>query len=188
MRKLLYGWLAAAMLLGGCGGGGPGGGSGRELNLALDGRPGARHAGLYLALARGYDRALGVTLRTDREPADVRLVPLGELDPQEDVAVMAVLPGELYLAADRVILDERRDDVRAAVEALQRGYEETIVDPESAVAAMVDAEGLDRERLLERLGEISPRFRAGARDFGVLDADRLPRGAYDATLARPSDR
>jgi ABC-type nitrate/sulfonate/bicarbonate transport system substrate-binding protein len=179
--------LSLALVLTGCGGG-TGGGSGRDLNLALDAAPAARHAGIYLALARGYDRSVGTTLRLDREPPDLRIAGIGDLDPERRIAVMAVLPGELYLTTDRVILDERRDDVRAAVEALQRGYEETIVDPESAVAAMVDAEGLDRARLLEELDEVSPRFKAGARDFGVLDTAKLPKGAFDASLARPNER
>ena len=188
MRRLLSAILLLAALLAACGGGGSAGGTGRDLNLELDGAPAARHAGVYLAVSRGYDRALGVTLRIGREPAEIRLVPLAQLDPKRRVAVMAVLPGELYLAVDRFLLDERRDDVAAAVEALQRGYEETIADPESAVAALVEAEKLDRARLLGELDELAPRFRAGGRDFGVLDTGRLPEGAYDASLALPRER
>ena len=188
MRRILAALLPAAVLLLGCGGGGPAGGSGRDLNLSLDGPPAGRHAGIYLATARGYDRALGVTLRVGREPSDLRLVRVTDLAPEKNVAVMAILPGDLYVAVDQVILDERRDDVRAALEAIQRGYEETVVDPESAAGAMVDAEGLDRVALLQELDAIAPRFKAGGRDFGVLDPAGLPRGAFDTSLVRPSDR
>ena len=187
MRTFLFAVLPAVAMLAGCGGGGPGGGSGRDLNLALDGQPAARHAGVYLALARGYDQAVGVTLRLGREPVDIRLATTEELDREQRVAVMALLPGELYLATDRVTLDERRDDVRAAVEALQRGYEETIVDPESAVGAMVDAEGLERAPLLEELDRVAPRFKAGGRSFGMFDPAKLPPGTADP-LAVPKDR
>ena len=188
MRRILSALLPWALLLAACGGGGTGGGSGRELNLDLGGRPGAEHAGVYLAVARGYDRAVGVTLRLDDDPPDILLTGEDGLDRDKAVAVMAVLPGELYLAADRVILDERRDDVRAAVEALQRGYEETIVDPESAVGAIVEAGAGDRKALLAELDRISPRFKRGAREFGFVDASKLPPGTADPTLVRPSDR
>jgi ABC-type nitrate/sulfonate/bicarbonate transport system substrate-binding protein len=188
MRRFLSALLPAALLLAACGGGGTPGGSGRDLNLDLGGPPAAAHAGIHLAIARGYDRAVGVTLRLDREPPDLRLARVGELDPERAVAVMAVLPGELYLAADRVILDERRDDVRAAVEALQRGYEETIVDPESAVGAMVDAGAGERVALLADLEAIAPKFKRGAREFGFVDASKLPPGTADATLVAPSER
>ena len=188
MARILFALLPAAVVLAACGGGGPGGGSGRDLNLSLGARPSAEHAGIYLALARGYDRALGVTVRLERDPSDIRLVAIDQLDPQRNVAVMSVLPGSLYLAADRVILDERRDDVRAAVEALQRGYEETVLDPESAVGAMVEAEGVDRVRLLADLESVAPRFKAGREDFGLVDPRSLPPGTADESLARPSDR
>ena len=187
MRRFLSAVLPAVVLLAGCGGG-AGGGSGRDLNLALEAAPAAHHAGIYLAAARGYDRAVGVTLRIGGDPPDARLVGITQLDSQRNIAVMALLPGEFYLATDRVTLDERRDDVRAAVEALQRGYEEAIVDPESAVAAMADAEGLDRAQLLSDLDRIAPGFKRGGRDFGLLDAGELEPGTFDASLAVPSDR
>lgn len=187
MRRFLYAVLPAAMLLAACGGGGAGSGSGGDLDLALDGPPSGRHAGIYLAISRGYDRAVGVTLRIRDDRADVRLVPREDLDREARVAVMAILPGELYLATDRVTLDERREDVRAAVEAIQRGYEETIVDPESAVAAMVEEAQLDRAALLRDVDRVSPRFKAGGRDFGVFAASSLPPGVAEP-LAAPSDR
>src|SRR5688500_1873620 len=164
MLRILFAMLPAAALLAACGGSGQSGGSGGDLGLALDGQPHGRHAGIYLAVARGYDRALGVTLRVGKEPSHLRVVPRARLHPERDVAIMALQPGKLYLTTDRLTLDERRDDVRAAVEALVRGYEETIVDPESAVATMVEAEGLDRVRLEEELSRVAPSFKAGGRD------------------------
>ncbi len=70
MRRFLSAVLPLALLLAGCGGGNAGG-SGRDLNLDLGGLAKAEHAGIHLALARGYDRAVGVSLRLDREPADL---------------------------------------------------------------------------------------------------------------------
>lgn len=188
MRRFLYAGLSIFLLLAGCGGGGTAGGSGRDLNLALDETPDGKHAGIYLASARAYDKALGVTLRIGREPPDLRLVGVAAMDPEQTVAVMAIQPGDLYLATDRVTLDERRDDVRAAVEAIQRGYEESLVDPESAVSIMVDAEGLDRQRLAEQLEAASPTFKRGERDFGVIDPQALSPGTFDDSLVSPSDR
>lgn len=182
--------MPALLLLAACGGaGGSGAGSGRDLRLALDGEPAGRHAGIYLASARGYDRAAGVTLRIGQEPSDVRLVPRSGLDRERDVAVMAILQGELFLTTDRVTLDEREDDVRAAVEALQRGYGETIVDPESAVATMLAADPeLDAARLTRELDEAAPRFKAGGREVGVLDPAKLPPGTAEPSFVRPADR
>ena len=188
MRRILSALLPAALLLAACGGGGTAAGSGRDLNLDLGGPAAAEHAGIHLAVARGYDDAVGVALRLDREPKDLQLTGAGGLDPDRAVAVMAILPGELYLAADPVILDERRDDVRAAVEAIQRGYEETIVDPDSAVLALVDAGAGERAQLLAELEEVAPKFKRGAREFGFVDASKLPPGTADTTLVRESDR
>ncbi len=189
MRRFLCASCSILVLLTGCGGGGTAGGSGRDLNLALDGEPAGRHAGIYLAVARGYDRALGVTLRIGREPADVRLTARAALNAERDIAVMAILPGRLYLTTDRVTLDEREDDVRAAVEALQRGYEESIVDPESAVATMIaDDPELDPKRLERELDAAAPGFKRGGRDFGVIDPKGLPPGVFDRSLVKPSDR
>jgi putative hydroxymethylpyrimidine transport system substrate-binding protein len=55
--------LAAAALLGGCGGGDDQAGQPREAVLALDFAPNAVHAGIYAAVAGGHDRAAGVRLR-----------------------------------------------------------------------------------------------------------------------------
>jgi putative hydroxymethylpyrimidine transport system substrate-binding protein len=81
---------------------------------------------------------------------------------------------ELVLVVTRETLDDRRDVVRAAIRALQRGYNETQVDPESAVSAMLAAErGLDREALAAQLDAVGPAFTAGVRAYGQLRPDAL---------------
>jgi putative hydroxymethylpyrimidine transport system substrate-binding protein len=76
---------------------------------------------------------------------------------------------ELVLCVTRRTLDERRSLVRAAIRALQRGYREAQLDPESAVQAMLDAErGLDRDVLAAQLDTVGPAWTAGTRAFGEL--------------------
>jgi ABC-type nitrate/sulfonate/bicarbonate transport system substrate-binding protein len=191
MARFLFALLAAALPLAGCGGAGQGAGSGRDMSLMLDAPPAGVHAGIYLAVSRGYDEAAGVVLKIvppGAKPADLRLVRAGALKASGLVAVMAVTQNELLLATDRTTLDERRDDVRGAVEAIQRGYEETIVDPESAIGAMADAGGLDRRTLAAQLDEAAPRFKAGARTFGRLDPSKLPPGSFDDSLVGAGHR
>ena len=53
--------VAAAIALAGCGASGSDR-SGDEVRLAIGGTPGAAHAGIYLAVQRGFDEAEGVTL------------------------------------------------------------------------------------------------------------------------------
>jgi ABC-type nitrate/sulfonate/bicarbonate transport system substrate-binding protein len=183
MRRIL---AAALLLLAGCGGAAETTGSGGELRLGLDGPPTGVHAGIYLAVERGYDRSAGVTLVLDREPLDLRLVPRSGLDRDKNVAVMAILQRSLFLTTDRVTLDEREDDVRAAAEAIQRGYEEAIVDPEGAVAAMVAAGAGTRESLAASLDAAAPKFKAGAAEFGEVRG--VPPGLFEPDIVRPSDR
>jgi len=76
---------------------------------------------------------------------------------------------ELVLCVTRRTLEERRGVVRAAIRALQRGYREAQVDPESAIEAMVEAvRGLDREELAAQLDAIAPAWTAGAPAYGAL--------------------
>jgi putative hydroxymethylpyrimidine transport system substrate-binding protein len=85
---------------------------------------------------------------------------------------------ELVLCVTRTTLDERRPVVRAAIRALQRGYNETQVDPESAVSALVDANrGLDRAAAAAQLDAVSPAFTAGADVYGELRGDVLEQWA-----------
>lgn len=80
---------------------------------------------------------------------------------------------ELVLTVTRRTFLERRDLVRAAVRAIGRGYEEATTDPESAVAAITEAQdGLDRETLQGDLEALSPVFAAGP-GLGRFDRARL---------------
>ena len=99
---------------------------------------------------------------------------------------------ELVLVATRRTLDERRDDVRATIRALQRGYGEAQVDLASAAGAMIAREpDLDRETLDAQLEAVAPAWTAGARFYGQLRPDVLRKWAsWDVDfgiLKRPPD-
>jgi ABC-type nitrate/sulfonate/bicarbonate transport system substrate-binding protein len=75
-RWLALAVLALAALVGaGCGGGSPSGGD-RRATLLLDFTPNAVHAGIYAAVARGYDRAAGVRLAVQEPSASADAVKL----------------------------------------------------------------------------------------------------------------
>jgi len=79
---------------------------------------------------------------------------------------------ELVLCATRDTIAERAPVVRAAIRALQRGYQEAQADPESAVGAVLDANpDLDRAELGAQMDAVAPAFTAGALGVGQL---RLP--------------
>jgi putative hydroxymethylpyrimidine transport system substrate-binding protein len=81
---------------------------------------------------------------------------------------------ELVLCVTRRALDEKRAVVAATIRALQRGYTQAQADPESAVAALVEAgSGLDREAAAAQLDAVAPAFTAGARAYGELRPDVL---------------
>jgi ABC-type nitrate/sulfonate/bicarbonate transport system substrate-binding protein len=81
---------------------------------------------------------------------------------------------ELVLATSRETLETNGPVVRATIRALRRGYEGAILDPESAVSALTDAEPrLKRDLTSAELSAVSPSFTAGARAFGVLDPAKL---------------
>jgi hypothetical protein len=74
----------------------------------------------------------------------------------------------------------------AVIRALQRGYTEALVDPESAVTALLDqVEGLDRTRVTAELDAIAPGLTAGAPAYGALPR-RGP--GFDTTLVGPVSR
>jgi len=76
---------------------------------------------------------------------------------------------ELVLAVTRETLEDDRAVVVATIRALQRGYREARIDPESAVSAMLAADpSLDREALLAQLDAVQAAFTSGARAFGEL--------------------
>ena len=80
---------------------------------------------------------------------------------------------ELVLTVTRETLQDRPAEVRATVEALVRGYERTLVDPEGAAGTLIDAtEGLSRDMVLAQLQAVQPAFRAGGR-IGELNRAEL---------------
>jgi ABC-type nitrate/sulfonate/bicarbonate transport system substrate-binding protein len=82
-RPLITLVVAAALLLGGCGGSRDASAPNRAATLLLDFQPNAVHTGIYTAVDRGYDDALGVNLRI-RVPSDstdaVKLLVSGRTD------------------------------------------------------------------------------------------------------------
>jgi ABC-type nitrate/sulfonate/bicarbonate transport system substrate-binding protein len=284
--------LAVAILLAGCGGAGSGRPGTRE-TLLLDFQPNAVHAGIYLAVQRGYDETEGVhltirrpgastdalrALRTGR--ADAAILDIHDLGiarergadvvgvmaivqrplaallaqpsvrtpkdlegrrvgvtglPSDDAVLRAIVEHaggnparvqrtvigfqavkalladrvsavtafwnvegvelkqrrprvrefrvgdygapaypELVLVVNRTSLEDRRPEVVALIRALQRGYTEAQMDPESAIQAMLTAEPeLDRAQLTAQFDAVAPAFTAGVPAFGVLNPARL---------------
>jgi putative hydroxymethylpyrimidine transport system substrate-binding protein len=76
---------------------------------------------------------------------------------------------ELVLCVTRATLEDDAPTIRATIRALQRGYGEAQRDPESAVAAMLEAEPrLDETALTAELDAVDAAFTAGTRAFGQL--------------------
>jgi putative hydroxymethylpyrimidine transport system substrate-binding protein len=76
---------------------------------------------------------------------------------------------EIVLCVMRDTLVEQRPVVRATVSALRRGYDEALVDPESAVGALVDrVPGLDRMAEQDAFDAVQPAFLEGVSRFGRL--------------------
>jgi putative hydroxymethylpyrimidine transport system substrate-binding protein len=289
--RLLLALALAALLCAGCGGTSGGDRPNEDATLLLDFTPSAVHSGIYLATARGYDTAEGVTLHIRRpgastdapkqlqsgradlaildihdlglarergadlvgvmavvqrplaaviaqpriarprdlegrragvtglpsddavlhsvvrgdggDPAKVRSTTIGfdavkallagRVDAAtafwnvEGVALQRRRPGfrefrvddygapsypELVLCATRQTITDRAPLVRAAIRALQRGYQQAQADPESAVGAVLDANpDLNRAELDAQMDAVAPAFTAGALGYGQL---RLP--------------
>jgi hypothetical protein len=153
-----------------------------DVSLALQDEPSADEAGVYLATARGYDEAEGVTFDLARSGnADFRLV---TTPPKGCVTVMAIVrPTKLVLCADEITLQDERPKVLAVVRALTRGYTQAQLEPAEAVAAMDgQVPGLSREQLSTQLDAVAPTWTAGAAYFGELAAGpgRDPTVAADA--------
>ncbi len=153
-----------------------------DVPLVLQDKPSADEAGVYLATARGYDEAEGVTLAVARSgDADFRLV---TTPPKGCVAVMAIVrPTKLVLCADEITLQDERPKVLAVVRALTRGYTQAQLEPDEAVAAMDgQVPGLSHDQLSTELDEVAPTWTAGAPFFGELSAGpgRDPTVAADA--------
>ena len=202
--------LAAAIALAGCGGGSVENSSDAKLALA---RPGAVHAGIYLAVQRGFDGAVGVTLhptvtanpggalrtaQADLAVLDIHDLAILRARGADIVAVMAIVerplpslrpprllratrrvPGapqypELVLATLRATLTDNANLVQGAVAALQRGYREAYIDPDSAVQALTTAvPSLNAAQAAAQLDALGPAFQGTLPTFGELDPARL---------------
>jgi ABC-type nitrate/sulfonate/bicarbonate transport system substrate-binding protein len=200
----------AAIALAGCGGGSVENASDIKLALA---RPGAVHAGLYLAVQRGFDEAVGVTLHptVTADPlralrsaqAGFAVLDIHELAIARDhgadvVGVMAIVERpvpdlrpprlrratervsgapeypELVLATLRSTLTDNASAVQSAVTALQRGYREAYIDPDSAAEALITAlPQLKRAAVAADLDRLGPDFQGTLPTFGELDPARL---------------
>jgi putative hydroxymethylpyrimidine transport system substrate-binding protein len=115
MRSVLASLLAAA-LIAGCGSqAGP-----RTVTLMLDFTPNAAHAGIYSAVARGYDRKVGIRLRVmpPPSPADsIKLLQAGKVE-------FSVL--DIH---DLAIADERRAEVVGIAAIVERPLAAVIAQP-----------------------------------------------------------
>ena len=161
--------MIAALALAGCGGVQSSSSFG-DVALVLGDTPSADEAGVFLATARGYDAAEGVTLDVTRSgDADFRLV---TTPPPGCVVVMPVVrPTELVLCADEITLQDERPKVLAVVRALSRGYTQAQLEPDAAVSAMDgQVPGLDRDQLSTELDKVASTWTAGAPYFGALSA------------------
>jgi ABC-type nitrate/sulfonate/bicarbonate transport system substrate-binding protein len=153
-----------------------------DVALVLQDKPSADEAGVYLATARGFDEAEGVTFKLARSgDADFRLV---TTPPEGCVTVMAIVrPTKLVLCADEITLQDERPKVLAVVRALTRGYTQAQLEPDEAVAAMHgQVPGLSHDQLSSELDAVAPTWTAGAKFFGELTAGpgRDPTVAADA--------
>jgi ABC-type nitrate/sulfonate/bicarbonate transport system substrate-binding protein len=194
----LLGFLVA-LALAGCGGVGGSDRSDAELVLLLGGPPAGVHAGIYLAVERGFDEAEGVELTVRRSGDAAKLLRAGRVQaalldaPLPDtVCVMAITqtpkPGN-FVCVLKTTLEDRRPEVVSLVRSLQRGYSEAVADPESAVqAVLARAAGLDRKTVASQLDAASPSFGAGVPAIGFLRRGKLPPGDYAYDLVRPISR
>jgi putative hydroxymethylpyrimidine transport system substrate-binding protein len=85
---------------------------------------------------------------------------------------------ELVLTVTRRTLDDDPALVGATVRALQRGYRAALIDPDSAVEALVEADpGLDRDLMASELDAVQPLFQADDGTVGTFDEPALARWA-----------
>jgi putative hydroxymethylpyrimidine transport system substrate-binding protein len=85
---------------------------------------------------------------------------------------------ELVLTVTRQTLDDDPALVGATIRALQRGYRAALIDPDSAVEALVEADpGLDRDLMASELDAVQPLFQADDGTVGTFDEPALARWA-----------
>ncbi len=84
---------------------------------------------------------------------------------------------ELVLAASRQTVDEEPALIRATIATLRRGYEEALLDPESAVEALVARAHVDRAATTLEFDAVAPAFTDGEVPFGTLQRAQLAQWA-----------
>jgi ABC-type nitrate/sulfonate/bicarbonate transport system substrate-binding protein len=97
-RLLLFVVLAASIALGGCGASDEARAPNRDATLLLDAKPNAVHTGIYTAVDRGFDSALGVHLRI-RVPSDSTDAVKQLVSGRSDFAILDI--HELAIARER---------------------------------------------------------------------------------------
>jgi ABC-type nitrate/sulfonate/bicarbonate transport system substrate-binding protein len=170
-----------------------------DVTLLLGTRPAGVHAGIYLAVDRGFDEAEGINLGVRRRGDAGPLLRSGRIQaavldaPLPGTAcVMAITqqprPGH-FVCVSKTELEDSPADVEALIRTLQRGYTEAEADPESAVEAMLArAGGLHAAVLAAELSRVSPSFEAGVPAFGFLRRGALPPGDFAFGLVHPISR
>ncbi len=85
---------------------------------------------------------------------------------------------ELVLTVTRTTLQDKPDLVRATVAALQRGYAETLADPDKAVETLIERNpGLQRGLVARQLDAVQQLFQADDGTIGTLDTAGLRKWA-----------
>ena len=106
---------------------------------------------------------------------------------------------EVVLIVRRETLEERREEVAAAVRAIADGTEEALADPDAAVAEIAAASEADTELVREQLEAVAPAMEPPlvmsrhavkgwaefATDFGILEREPDVDRAFDFTLLDP---
>jgi ABC-type nitrate/sulfonate/bicarbonate transport system substrate-binding protein len=131
MRRLLAS-LSVAALLGACGTQAAGPGI-HTATLVLDFTPNAIHAGIYEAIARGYDRAAGVRLRVIVPSASTDAIRL-LLERRTEFAILDI--------HDLAIARERGEDIVGVMALVQRPLAAVIAQPGITTPRMLTKGGL----------------------------------------------
>jgi len=197
-------WIAVlgALALTGCGGVSGQTAGDADLTLLLGERPAGVHAGIFLASERGFDEAEGAELEIRATGDPAKLLRRGRVQAvllRRDavagsgaVCVMALIQEpepDRFVCVTATTLESRRADVVALVKALQRGYSEAGIDPESAVQAVLTTRpGLDRETVAAGLAEAEGSFAAGVPAFGFLRREAMPPGEFAYGHVGPESR
>ena len=108
------------------------------------------------------------------------------------VCVMALVQTpepDRFVCVTRTQLADRRPEVEALVRALQRGYSETGIDPESAVQAVLSAApGLERGTVAAEADTAAVAAAAGVPAIGFLRRGEMPPGDFAYDVVGPTSR